>query len=168
MLDDQVAPLQAAAAKLESEVAAIHGPHFTCVPTPPHPFLLRLFWIVAARAKHLAVLPFPFGNRRSNRAVVRHGTELSRRNCSAHPIRGCRGVNSRFDSLDKALEELEEKQIRRVKHVHDELEALSAAVGRTEASHVTAMEEVALAVAAANRQSSEMRVLYAATIPVDC
>ena len=131
----------------------------------PHPFLLRLFWIVAARAKHLAVLPFPFGNRRSNRAAVRHGTELSRRNVSAHPIRGCRGVNSRFDSLDKALEELEEKQIRRVKHVHDELEALSAAVGRTEASHVTAMEEVALAVAAANRQASEMRVLYAATIP---
>ena len=168
MLDDQVAPLQAAAAKLESEVAAIHGPHFTCVPTPPHPFLLSLFWIVAARANILPFFLFPFGNRRSKRAAVRHSTEPSRRNVSAHPIRGCRGVNSRFDSLDKALEELEEKQIRRVKHVHDELEALSAAVGRTEASHVTAMEEVALAVAAANRQSAEMRVLCAATIPFDC
>ena len=61
MLDDQVAPLQAAAAKLESEVAAIHGPHFTCVPTRPHPLLLSLFWIVAARANILPFSLFPSG-----------------------------------------------------------------------------------------------------------
>merc|ERR1711871_1281899 len=48
-------------------------------------------------------------------------------------------------------------EVRRVKHLHDEVESVGALVGRTEAAHVAAMEDVALAVAASNRQCEEMR-----------
>ena len=61
MLDDQVAPLQAAAAKLESEVAAIHGPHFTCVPTPPIPFSSVCSGSLLHVPNILPFFPFPSG-----------------------------------------------------------------------------------------------------------
>jgi hypothetical protein len=68
------------------------------------------------------------------------------------------------EDLEKHLGEIgqkfaaaEEIEVRRVKHVHDEVESLGVQVGRTEASHIAAMEDVALAVAASNRQCEEMR-----------
>ena len=66
-------------------------------------------------------------------------------------------LNSHLDDLDGKLLAAEEKEVRRVKHVHDEVESLSAQVGRTEASHIAAMEDVALAVAQSNRGTEDMR-----------
>eukprot|EP01043_Picozoa_sp_COSAG02_P057625 COSAG02_NODE_7030_length_3220_cov_2.913810_2_plen_583_part_00 len=66
-------------------------------------------------------------------------------------------LQQQLTDIGQKITAAEEVEVRRIKHVHEEVQSLGAQLGRTEAAHVSAMEDVALAVAASNRQCEDMR-----------